>query len=33
MTFISQKAASKPIAVIPTDEAREIAKHTLIAEI
>jgi acetate kinase len=29
MTFISQKAASKPIVVIPTDEAREIAQHTL----
>lgn len=29
MTFISQKAASKPIVVIPTDEAKEIAKHTL----
>lgn len=29
MTFISQKAASKPIVVIPTDEAREIAKHVL----
>jgi len=29
MTFISQKVASKPIVVIPTDEAKEIAKHTL----
>ena len=29
MTFISQKAASRPIVVIPTDEAKEIAKHTL----
>jgi len=29
MTFISQKAASKPIVVIPTDEAKEIAKHTV----
>ncbi|MEO5949594.1 MAG: acetate kinase, partial [Candidatus Saccharimonas sp.] len=29
MTFISQKAASKPIVVIPTDEAKEIAKHAL----
>ena len=32
MTFISQKAASKPIVVIPTDEAKEIAKHTLALE-
>jgi acetate kinase len=29
MTFISQKAASRPVVVIPTDEAREIAKHVL----
>lgn len=29
MTFISQKAASKPIVVIPTDEAKEIARHAL----
>ena len=28
MTFISQKAQSRPIVVIPTDEAREIASHT-----
>lgn len=31
MTFISQKAASRPIVVIPTDEAKEIAKRTLSA--
>lgn len=31
MTFISQQAASKPIVIIPTDEAREIAKHTVAA--
>ena len=29
MTFISQKAASRPVVVIPTDEAKEIAKHAL----
>lgn len=29
MTSISQKAASRPIVVIPTDEAKEIAKHVL----
>ena len=28
MTFISQKAASRPVVVIPTDEAKEIAKRT-----
>lgn len=28
MTFISQKAQSRPIVVIPTDEAKEIAKRT-----
>lgn len=27
LTIISQKAKSRPIAVVPTDEAREIAKH------
>lgn len=33
MTFISQKAASRPIVIIPTDEAKEIAKHTADIEI
>lgn len=28
MTIVSQKARSRPVIVIPTDEAREIAKHT-----
>ncbi|NCU37883.1 hypothetical protein EOL96_02385 [Candidatus Saccharibacteria bacterium] len=31
MTFISQKAASRPIVVIPADEAKRIALHTLTA--
>ena len=30
-TSISQAAKSKPIIVIPTDEAREIAKHCIAA--
>lgn len=29
LTFISQSAKSRPIVVIPTDESKEIAKHTL----
>jgi acetate kinase len=31
--FISQKAASKPVVVIPTDEAKEIAKRTIAIEL
>lgn len=30
LTFISQKAASRPIVIIPTNESREIAKHVLV---